>query len=218
MADDMNIVLWLLPILSCGTCESLYDKRHQNLTSIPRNSIPQATTRLLLDYNQITAVQQADFNDLFTDLEIISLHDNFISAIELGCFTGTKLRQMYLGNNSIEKFPDFSAVSSTLEEVYLQLNSINSVNKDDLKELSQLKLLNLKFNPLEFISDHLLGLSNMETLNLRGTQLSCCADLVWLKDSRANITKLTCSSGTSLAGLAFDDLTREQLMADLCRE
>jgi Leucine-rich repeat (LRR) protein len=218
-AKCLAFFLWTFgAFLNEGNCTT-YKGYNQGHTAVPGN-IPSDATEILLFYNKIKSILQTDFNDKFPELYKINLVGNEVARIERGCFRGTVLRLLYLGENQLTEFPDFSQVANTIESIGLSKNRMSLVRADDVKNLILLESLLLYDNPLVFITELFLHLPSITLLDLQNTPLPCCNSTAWLKDlgSPAETSGVTCSPGTSLVGENLDSITKEQLMGDLCRE
>jgi hypothetical protein len=158
-------------LLHSGRC-TVYNLTAQNLKEVPEDIPPNATGIDLSD-NFIAKIHQSDFNDKFPDLFGVDLSDNLITEIEDGCFKGTKLSAIFLTNNNLKKFPDFSEVGDSVAYVYLENNQIEAICEEDITSLNQSSLLILLFQGNPFV--YLLDLSQLSVyhLNLTNASVPC---------------------------------------------
>jgi hypothetical protein len=126
-----------------------------------------------------------------------------------------------LVRTSLIYFPDFAQVSSTLETVVLNYNQISFIRWDDVRNRNQLKTFYLKDVALEFITEQLMQLPSLATLDLRDSVLPCCHSTAWIRDiqgSPALTDGVSCSAATSLDGWMLESTTKDQLSAVACSE
>jgi hypothetical protein len=107
--------VFLLQLSAPGNCATYY-YTYKRLTIVP-DDIPSDATTINLYNNRISKIHKANFNGTFPQLADLYLQDNMISSVDKGCFEGTALSKINLGNNQLTTFPDFSAVKNTLKTI-----------------------------------------------------------------------------------------------------
>ncbi|ELU03467.1 hypothetical protein CAPTEDRAFT_192365 [Capitella teleta] len=161
-----------------GVLEGEYEK--QGLTSIPTDIDPDITN-LNIWNNDLTSVQQSDFNDKYPYLIFIGLSKNEVSYIEDGCFRGTVLKTFSINNNQLTTISDFSEVKNTMEKLKMTNNLIAKISSDEISYLSNLNTLMLNENPLVQLPDVTKFLPSLTNLDIQNTNLECCCPMIWLK-------------------------------------
>uniref|UniRef100_X2B7P3 Uncharacterized protein n=1 Tax=Capitella teleta TaxID=283909 RepID=X2B7P3_CAPTE len=107
------------------------------MTSVPGDITPNVT-ELDLNQNDITRIQQTDFNDKYTNLAYLQLSNNDITSMEIGCFKRTILKTLLLKSNKMTAIPDLREVGNTLEILNLGSNEITTITVDELSYLTEL--------------------------------------------------------------------------------
>lgn len=119
-------------------------------------------------------LENVDGIEIFTNLEYLSLENNFLSEINLSNFK--KLNSIDLENNHIR---NIEGMSESLANLNLQDNNIGDISF--LEEYKQLKSLNLENNHIENLST--LGeLKNLRSLNLNKNYSNEPLNLDFLKN------------------------------------
>jgi Leucine-rich repeat (LRR) protein len=160
-----------------GNCQdSDFVKTSLELTSVPLN-IPDPTHKTFIDLGKNP--NHPDFSNKFPILSTLFLQNNWITAIDCGCFRGTVISKICPSFNQLTAFPDFFAIRNTLARIFLYDNQIHRVTSND--GLSQLNWLSLMNNSLVMKADHFILLDGFQWLTLSNAQLMCCKDTAWLK-------------------------------------
>jgi hypothetical protein len=197
----------------------IHFKKNKDLVTVPTN-ISSDESFINLIGNIIPRIVQSDFNDKFPNITTLWLGHNSITTVEAGSFSGTAIVKIGFTSNLLTSFPDLSQGSLTVEEVLLGYNRISHILAEDVKDLTQLKILIMNENPLVTITDQFAHIASLSVLNVEDTQPLCCCNMAWLKDISKRIElhagRATCSHGTSLEGKEWNDVDRAELNAVNC--
>ncbi|XP_036671733.3 carboxypeptidase N subunit 2 [Drosophila suzukii] len=133
-----------------------------------------AVTVLNLRGNQISELHQGTFTPLLK-VEELNLGENRIGFLDPKAFDGlTQLRILYLDDNALTAVPDpviFQAMPS-LAELFLGMNTLQSIQPGAFQDLKGLSRLELKGASLRNIShDSFLGLEELRILDLSDNRL-----------------------------------------------
>eukprot|EP00111_Clytia_hemisphaerica_P018910 TCONS_00055914-protein len=140
------------------------------LKKIP-NGIPESTTKLYLDGNQIERVERAELSNL-KDLELLSIGSNTISFIEDDAFHNlTKLTSLHINDNKLTRIKrTFFSNSPLLRHVRADRLSPNApleIDDHAFENQQDLGELNLASNNMVRISNNTFaGLSNLKHLDI----------------------------------------------------
>ncbi|CAH1266524.1 LRRN2 [Branchiostoma lanceolatum] len=146
---------WTPPCPTNCDCsqDSIVDCKERQLASIPAKigeGVHRLNTdKILLQNNQITAVQRDTFNGIL-NLNELHLEHNFITTIEPGAFSGIiNLGKLFLNDNRIGSLVPgtFSGVVN-LNSLYLQQNELRGFSVDSLEGVVSLEELDLGSNQL----------------------------------------------------------------------
>ncbi|XP_016994846.2 leucine-rich repeat and immunoglobulin-like domain containing-NOGO receptor-interacting protein 4 [Drosophila takahashii] len=133
-----------------------------------------AVTVLNLRGNQISELHQGTFTPLLK-VEELNLGENRIGYLDPKAFDGlSQLRILYLDDNALTSVPDpviFQAMPS-LAELFLGMNTLQSIQAGAFQDLKGLTRLELKGASLRNIShDSFLGLEELRILDLSDNRL-----------------------------------------------
>lgn len=133
-----------------------------------------AVTVLNLRGNQISELHQGTFTPLLK-IEELNLGENRIGYLDPKAFDGlSQLRILYLDDNALTTVPDpviFQAMPS-LAELFLGMNTLQSIQAGAFQDLKGLTRLELKGASLRNIShDSFLGLQELRILDLSDNRL-----------------------------------------------
>ncbi|XP_066141931.1 protein slit isoform X1 [Euwallacea fornicatus] len=171
---------------SCVCSGTTVDCSHRGLAAVPRG-IPTNTERLDLQGNNITAIYEADFQDL-SKLKILQLSSNQITEIERESFQDLEnLERLRLNGNALKNIPDNLFVPVfNLFRLDLSHNQIAVVGKKTLKGVPNLKNLHLDNNRITCIDDSALrDMKDLEVITLNNNNVT------WLgKDMFGNMFRL----------------------------
>ncbi|XP_078594945.1 uncharacterized protein LOC144872535 [Branchiostoma floridae x Branchiostoma japonicum] len=146
---------WTPPCPTSCDCsqDGIVDCKEHQLATIPAGigeGVHRLNTdKILLQNNQITAVQRNTFDGIL-NLNELHLEHNFITTIERGAFGGIiNLGKLFLNDNRIGSLAPgtFSGVVN-LNSLYLQQNELRSFTVDSLEGVVSLGELNLGSNQL----------------------------------------------------------------------
>ena len=145
-----------------------WDMSHQSLRSIPTD-IPDFTTDLLLNNNQISTIADDAFNGL-GEVEILHLTGNRLREIRKGMWQGLKaVKRLYLSSNLISYLGDeaFSTVPK-LEGLWITSNNIRRLAPEMFKGMNSIKRLDFGNNKIETVEPKTFYSvpKSMQTLNL----------------------------------------------------
>ncbi|KAL5279535.1 IGFALS family protein [Megaselia abdita] len=173
----------------------------KNKLKIVKENVFQNLTKLAtlhLSENLLEIIEEGAFKDL-RRLYILNISGNNLTEIKKNHFQGLgELLDLDLSENSISRIYDKSFVHLTrLENLYLQKNLLKIIPGDNLLP-STLKILNISFNPLQFLGkntfdnlkslkyldlsftnrtyyyfskEYLMGLDNLEKLKFQGNMM-----------------------------------------------
>ncbi|XP_020817386.1 insulin-like growth factor-binding protein complex acid labile subunit [Drosophila serrata] len=133
-----------------------------------------AVTVLNLRGNQISELHQGTFSPLLK-IEELNLGENRIGYLDPKAFDGlSQLRILYLDDNALTTVPDpviFQAMPS-LAELFLSMNTLQSIQSGAFQDLKGLTRLELKGASLRNIShDSFQGLEELRILDLSDNRL-----------------------------------------------
>ena len=112
---------------------------------------------------------------------------------------------------SIDRFPDFNTYIPTIKMIGLSQNKLTNLSTDDLKDLSELRSLNLGHNNIHTMPD-LFNISSLKSLSLMGNPLVCnhamCWVIMWpyMRPPGLTLDGATCQSPPELQGLLLTDV------------
>jgi Leucine-rich repeat (LRR) protein len=133
-----------------------------------------SATHLQLNRNQVTSIEQGDFQGL-TNLRSLELTDNQITSIEQSDFDGlSELQWLYLGRNQITDIDSrvFAGLAH-LQDLFLYENQITSLERGDFDGLDDLQRLYLSGNRISSIEGgDFEGLSNLAWLGLGSNHIT----------------------------------------------
>ena len=198
---------------------------NNNLTRFPEG-LPASIRRLRISHNHINVVSQtstACLKHLFT----LDLSSNKIKKLLNSLHKLTNLKSLYLNHNMLTNLPRM--LPTNLTELFLSSNHINyifadgSANSGDLKEMKQLKILDLSFNKLQGVQQGALSsLPTSISVELQNNSWICDCNLVylkqWLSDTNpiSSLNKervaLTCANPSALAGKNLLDVKTKALL------
>ncbi|XP_064466119.1 protein slit-like isoform X2 [Ornithodoros turicata] len=165
----------------CSCYDGVVDCRDKGLTRIPEN-IPETTTELRLEQNQITDIPPHAFTPM-KRLRKIDLSNNEIAKVAADAFSGLKsLTSLVLYGNKITDLPPgiFHGLVS-LQLLLLNANKILCVRKDTFRDLHNLNLLSLYDNNIQALANGTFAaLHNIQTLHLARNPFICDCNLRWL--------------------------------------
>jgi len=128
------------------------------------------------------------------------------------------LREIHASYNNMGEIPDLSSISSSLQVLHLDSNSINNLlyYKDRVNALTNLRQLYLKLNGMKTMGN-LCELRTLDKLDLKWNNFHCDCKLRWLK--AADLTGVSadsvivdnCASPPNLASLTWDQLSLDDL-------
>jgi len=167
----------------CVCTDTIVDCRDKGLTDLPAN-IPESTTELRLEQNQITEIRSKVFAEL-KKLRRIDLSNNQISRVAADAFVGLEnLNSLVLYGNKIDDLPPgiFNGLVS-LQLLLLNANRITCVRDDTFKDLHSLNLLSLYDNKIQSLANATFTpLKNIQTLHLARNPFICDCNLRWLSE------------------------------------
>ncbi|XP_052068533.1 protein slit-like isoform X2 [Mytilus californianus] len=145
----------------------------KGLTTVP-SEIPNSTTVLDLQENQITSIDENIFNG-FTRLQTLKLNTNRITSLDENIFNGlTELQTLDLQHNQITSLDEniFNGLTA-LQILSLQNNQITSLDENIFSGLTGLEGLELQNNQITSLDENIFnGLTALETLELQTNQIT----------------------------------------------
>ncbi|KYQ54198.1 Leucine-rich repeats and immunoglobulin-like domains protein 3 [Trachymyrmex zeteki] len=139
--------------LQKGTFAELIDLRQLNLANnkiskITFTDLAQSVDSLHLDYNEIDILEEGNF--VRTPTSTLSLTGNRISNIMRGAFNLPTLRDLYLNNNTLTTIEGDSYEGlNLLRRLWLSENKISEIRKGACKNLGNLYILDISKNPFQ---------------------------------------------------------------------
>lgn len=131
--------------------------------------------KLILLGNNIMRLRSGSFNGLHSLIDL-NLNVNEISVIEEDAFKGLEstVRDVRLHYNNLNTLPNVPLRKlKHLSFLVISRNNIKNIPKDAFNGMNRLKILELDSNVLNFVSGMFVGLENsLETLTLRDTGLT----------------------------------------------
>jgi len=179
--QELDVFPWLDP--SAIQSYKIIDLSFNNISSIPLDSFDNLIKlqQLIMFNNNIRSLPPTI--ETLRHLTILDLSHNQIEELcrEIGNLSS--LRELYLSNNSLKKFPTTGNLNS-LKKLILDNNQIHTIPPECLEPLVQLQTLDMSFNNLDNLSSCISRLKNLKQLNLSHNQL------VELPSSVRHLTKL----------------------------
>ncbi|KYN02777.1 PREDICTED: slit homolog 1 protein-like [Cyphomyrmex costatus] len=139
--------------LEKGIFTELTDLRQLNLANnkiskITFTDLAQSVDSLYLDYNEINILEEGNF--VRTPASTLSLTGNRISNIMRGAFNLPTLRDLYLNNNTLTTIEGDSYEGlNLLRRLWLSENKISEIRKGACKNLGSLYILDISKNPFQ---------------------------------------------------------------------
>ncbi|KYN32156.1 Leucine-rich repeat-containing protein 15 [Trachymyrmex septentrionalis] len=139
--------------LQKGTFAELTDLRQLNLANnkiskITFTDLAQSVDSLYLDYNEIDILEEGNF--VRTPTSTLSLIGNRISNITRGAFNLPTLRDLYLNNNTLTTIEGDSYEGlNLLRRLWLSENKISEIHKGACKNLGSLYVLDISKNSFQ---------------------------------------------------------------------
>ncbi|XP_011695851.1 PREDICTED: leucine-rich repeats and immunoglobulin-like domains protein 3 [Wasmannia auropunctata] len=110
--------------------------------------LAQSVDSLHLDYNDIDILEEGNF--VQTPTSTLSLTGNRISSIQRGAFNLPTLRDLYLNNNTLTTIEGDSYEGlNRLRRLWLSENKISEIRKGACKNLGSLYILDISKNPFQ---------------------------------------------------------------------
>ncbi|CAF1141757.1 unnamed protein product [Rotaria sp. Silwood1] len=185
--------------------------RGLQLQEIPHD-IPAFTTTLDLQDNLIKRISRDGNLQRLKNLRILDLRNNQLEEIDDDVFDGfDSLNQLFLNNNSLHKITTqtFNGLKN-LQILNLDSNKLTCIKNDTFINVNKLELLSLNNNQIKYIAslsfDRLQLLSD---LNLQGNLLVCNCHMKWLKHSKILSDHPECMSPTKLRNIPIVNVTDE---------
>ena len=194
------------------------------------------TTKLVLQYDELTTLSLPSFSILFPALKTLHLDYNSLNFIKRSAFTGLlHLTALHISNNQLTRIPFTVNMARNLNTLNLKANQIRIVEDCDLSYPRNLTMLILWNNPLFAISQNalrnipslyeinlyntllnevppaLLRLRHLGTVYESGLPIDCsCQSMSYLKTWNVQSVHLyaTCSSGESVKRFLTSNLTK----------
>lgn len=176
------------------TCSRLTINGESNQLHAKCKSLSAFATRLR-DYDNIDSIDCSGCGLETTDNEFAQL---------------TNVRTIDLSHNNLTRVPRLARRVHTLDL------SNNRIVSEKLQQLPLgVRTLNLAHNQLTEVSNKLLQLDHLESLDLTGNMIKCNCDTIharnWLHSKRVK-SRLVCSSPTATKGLSWDEVR----ISDVC--
>ncbi|XP_017781049.1 PREDICTED: protein slit [Nicrophorus vespilloides] len=167
----------------CRCADGIVDCRGKALGKVP-DHLPDGTTELRLEQNEITEIPQKAFS-AHKRLQRIDLSTNKINKIASDAFRGLKaLKSLVLYGNKIKDLPAgiFQGLVS-LQLLLLNANEISCIRRDTFKDLPALNLLSLYDNNIQSLANGSFdSLRSIQTLHLARNPFICDCNLRWLAE------------------------------------
>ncbi|KAG1662162.1 Leucine-rich repeats and immunoglobulin-like domains protein 1 [Nymphon striatum] len=159
-----NPIIVLTTLDFYGTNLQYVDLSKVGLTKVPKK-LARNIRDFRLSYNNITSIKLNDF-DNFPLLGLVVLDNNQITDIDSGAFgRHEQLVRLWVNTNKLKNIPQ--KLPPSLSSLYLEQNSIVTINEDAFEGLFKLEQLSLKKNKLKCIEEHSFrGLAKLRALNL----------------------------------------------------
>ncbi|XP_060065506.1 uncharacterized protein LOC132545852 [Ylistrum balloti] len=109
----------------------------------------------------------------FDNLTKLEMGENLLKFVSDQSANSIKrVTSLSLHNSNISRIPGALQDMTTLKEIDLSLNGIHSIQRQDLEKLTNLQVLNLNDNPLEYVSDNAFKMSQqLSRVEFRNTHL-----------------------------------------------
>ena len=126
------------------------------------------------------------------------------SPTAIGLFSSLIL--VNLKNNSLSQFPDFHGSKNTLEEIHLHHNVITAINVLRMKDITQLRILDLSYNLLTSVSEFPIAtLVSLTLVNFNNNSLICDSLSFWSCSITMNTTVSSFCDISSICDDKVDD-------------
>ena len=170
----------------------------QDLTSVPKASIPNDTSLVLLSYNDINLVQAYDFANLPQLVKVKIDHNNVSFVSNLAFINSTALTILDFAYNQISCVCQLAVPNLQLIEVVLSHNPLSEMDPDDFKGFPALKYLKLQntelstYPNLTYIGQTLLSiyLSNNNLGTVDADLLALTPNIKFVVLSSCQLTKI----------------------------
>jgi Leucine-rich repeat (LRR) protein len=140
-----------------------------------------ALTDINLGKNRIVSIPDNLLN-LLTNLEILDLRENFLSAIPDVAGPQNTLRYLDISQNDFMRFPSLGQLSRSLRYLNIANNKLDAVSRTQIEDIPTLEVLDMSNNEMTSFPN-LCTMSGDTTLNisLQGNPLWCDRKMVHLK-------------------------------------
>ncbi|PIK40028.1 hypothetical protein BSL78_23132 [Apostichopus japonicus] len=148
-----------------------------------------------------------------TDVTKLNLHDNFLVSIPASMSHISTITSLDLSQNAITHVPE-RAFSSSLKEIDLSNNNLDSLHQDAFDGLSQLETLKLCYNELAIVPSSVFNPIPLATTICLGQNpwVCICTMLAIIVDSRHyTFPYPQCSSPTDLSEHPFTAVDKDDL-------
>ncbi len=165
-------LLWAVLLSGIATSHG-YTQIGKTLTAIPPD-IPAETISVNLTANNIQNITDSDFNSTIF-IEKLNLVNNLLDTIsDNGLTPLTKLKILYISNNSLTLMPPLQPISVTIERLKLDKNQISSLKANYFSNFSNLILLHLNDNCIHTLQENaFIGLNNLVEFLLNKNHITC---------------------------------------------
>jgi Leucine-rich repeat (LRR) protein len=167
--------------------------------------------RLYLGHNRISFVDDATFNGVDRQVELVDLEANKLQNVSRGFSSLKKLRYLYLSKNniselSLEVFD--STLCTSLRAMRVAYNNLKAYPSEVLKKCSNMSHLDLGYNMISAISDSDMrqACTNLDTLILRGNQIQILEPRVFRDCNRLRELSLSYNKIDRIDAEAFRDV------------
>ena len=122
---------------------------------------------IVISDSRLSDVPKRSMDPLFA-LESLNLGNNLLGKLHKNSFEGAS-SLMYLnvsGNRMYDLFPEFCATLQKLETLHLSGNEFKAFNFDELKDCSEIKILDISKNNITALSGSVSNLTKLEKLDI----------------------------------------------------
>ncbi len=164
-----------IPNLSCvaGKLENL-NLGHNFIKVIHATSLNGLTnlTRLRLENNYISCLDSDSFSTT-EGLGYLSIAHNRLTAIDNSTFCGTRLVSINLASNNLTDVPNLSCIGGTLQNLKLNNNLIQRLDRSSFVKLFKLETLSLEKNTIHYIDPDTFSEIDVSQVYIADNKLLC---------------------------------------------
>ncbi|CAF4205393.1 unnamed protein product [Rotaria socialis] len=193
----------------CTCASTAVTCRGLQLREIP-NDIPKFTTELYLQDNLIKRIPRNGNLQRLKNLRILDLQNNQLEEIDDDAFNGfDSMNQLFLNNNSLHRITSLTLNGLiNVQILNLNANKLTCIKNDTFISMNKLETLSLNNNQIKYVTSSLFDqLRLLSELNLESNPLICNCHMEWFKQNKILIGQPECKSLIKLHDIPISNMT-----------